>query len=167
MRKSGIEKTKSVSEPDTKPKRSWLKRVLVLLALLALVLPFLFFKAPPSSAVLREGKRTYYLEVADSSASREKGLSGRESLAGNRGMLFVFDEPGKYCFWMKDTLFPLDMIWLDREHRVKHIEKNVQPSSYPSQEFCYEGQAKYVIELNKGEVNRAGITINDKLDVGL
>ena len=53
------------------------------------------------------------LEVADTDASRTLGLSGRDSLDSGAGMLFTFDAPGIYPFWMKDMKFPLDMVWID------------------------------------------------------
>lgn len=58
------------------------------------------------------GEKKFVLEIADSSSKRQKGLSGGESLCEECGMLFVFEKPGQYAFWMKDMRFSLDIIWL-------------------------------------------------------
>src|SRR3989338_8466255 len=63
-------------------------------------------------------------EVAADSSSRKAGLSGRESLGENRGMLFLFEKPGKYGMWMRRMRFPLDLVWI-RENRVVDIEERV------------------------------------------
>ncbi|MFL6491060.1 MAG: DUF192 domain-containing protein [Nitrososphaera sp.] len=71
--------------------------------------------------------------VADISASNEqrtKGLSIKDSLAENEAMLFVFDNEGEYTFWMKDMKFPIDIIWIDSNKTVVHIEHNLQPCDY-------------------------------------
>ena len=88
------------------------------------------------------------VEVADTAESRRIGLSNRESLYSNAGMLFVFDETlSTNCFWMKDTLIPLDMVWLDDEKRVVTITENVTPETYPDS-FCPDEPAKYGLEIN-------------------
>ena len=151
-------KTKSV------PRKRVLKYALVALAVLVLVLPY-FLIRPAGTAQLRTGGRTYRLEKATTDAAREKGLGGRESLPADRGMLFVFDTPGSWCFWMKDTRMPLDMIWLDEGKKVLHVESGVAPSTYPDKEFCGKPGAKYVIELNSGEAAHSGITTGKVLDL--
>jgi len=103
------------------------------------------------------------LYIADSPEERSKGLSGRASLKAQRGMVFIFESPSEQCFWMKDTLIPLDMIWLDESRNVTKIQANVQPSSYPSS-FCSDKPAdKYVIELNAGEAEALGINVGQTL----
>ena len=92
----------------------------------------------PISAVQIAGQ-TIKVEIADTDAKRELGLSGHAPLSDTQGMLFVFDTPGIYSFWMKDMLFPLDIIWLAPSEvegtdaaKVIYIAKDLQPSSYPS-----------------------------------
>jgi uncharacterized membrane protein (UPF0127 family) len=65
------------------------------------------------------------VEVADTPAERGRGLSGREMLPENSGMLFVFDTPGRYGFWMYGMKFPLDIIWIDERLRVVYFVENV------------------------------------------
>jgi uncharacterized membrane protein (UPF0127 family) len=67
------------------------------------------------------------VEVADTPAERGRGLSGREMLPENSGMLFVFDTPGRYGFWMYGMKFPLDIIWIDESLRVVYFVENAQP----------------------------------------
>ena len=90
------------------------------------------------------------MEVADTTQARAKGLSGRSCIGQNEGMLFVFNQPGFYEFWMKDMKFPIDIIWIASDHRVVWLKSKVQPSSYP-QKFVNQGSAaQYVLELASG-----------------
>lgn len=95
------------------------------------------------------GSKTYILTRAVSQAQKEKGLSDTKSLAPDHGMLFWSDQAGQECSWMKRMHYSLDIVWLNQDKKVVHIEENVAPSTYP-QTFCAYGQ--YVIELNAGEV---------------
>jgi uncharacterized membrane protein (UPF0127 family) len=76
---------------------------------------------------VRIGEKKYFLEIANSNAEREKGLGGRENLCAECGMLFVFDRPGRYAFWMKGMRFPLDIIWLSGDS-VVFVAHNVEPN---------------------------------------
>src|SRR6266705_3024888 len=62
------------------------------------------------------------LEVAKTAAAQAKGLGGRQGIANDQGMLFVFSKEDVECFWMKDMRFPLDIIWLDGRQKVRYIE---------------------------------------------
>ena len=96
------------------------------------------------------GNRALRVEVADTDAKRTLGLSGRESLKEG-GMLFVFDTPGNYGFWMKDMRFPIDIIWLDESYHVVDIARNVGPDTFPHI-FYPPYPVKYVLETNPGEL---------------
>jgi uncharacterized membrane protein (UPF0127 family) len=100
------------------------------------------------------------IECALSSAERERGLSGRQNLPENSGMLFVFENPGQYAFWMKDMNFPLDIIWLSAEKKVIYVKENAAPDSYPAS-FGPKEKAKYVLEVNALESARLGIKEGD------
>lgn len=119
------------------------------------------------------GQFSYDVELALTEAERSKGLSNRESLAPNTGMLFIFDTPGEYGFWMKDTLIPLDMIWISESKHIVHIEKNVQPSSYPtsfSNELNSEDgsdAALYVLELSADEAEKNLFAIGDEVQINM
>lgn len=111
-------------------------------------------------------KNCFYLELATTRAQQTLGLMNRTSLPNNKGMLFIYQEPGIYSFWMKNTLIPLDMIWLDENFNIIYIKKNAQPCltnqcpSYGPQE-----KAKYVLELNAGEVEKINLKIADQLTI--
>ncbi len=114
------------------------------------------------TAKIRIKNQEFLVEIADTDEERIKGLSGRESLPEGRGMLFVFDQPGMYGFWMKDMLFSIDIIWLSEEGRVVHIVKNASPESFP-EVFYPAAEAKYVLELPAGTAERLGLQIGDEV----
>ncbi|MCB0339811.1 MAG: DUF192 domain-containing protein [Bdellovibrionales bacterium] len=98
----------------------------------------------------------FKLEVASDSASRRKGLMFRREMADDRGMLFVFPQPQKLSFYMKNTYLPLDMIFLDEENVVVGVLHDVPPLNERSRSV--DAQSMFVIELNAGLANRIGIT---------
>ena len=102
----------------------------------------------------------YTLEVAATPAQREKGLGGRERLGQGRGMLFAFDGMSERCFWMKDMLFAIDIVWADATKKVVKVVPHVQPTTYP-QQFC--ARARYVVELPAGETAKAHIRAGNQL----
>lgn len=109
-----------------------------------------------------EGECIVELDVADTYEARRMGLSGRESMAENQGMLFIFDEPGLQCFWMKDMNFDIDMIWLDASKTVTKIDKNVAKETYPDN-FCQD-DVMYVVEVVSGWADKNSVKIGQKLD---
>lgn len=140
-----------------------------LIAIIVVVIATILVVGRSSDDMLKEGyirigDNSYSLEIADNRPERETGLSGRESLAHNSGMLFVFETPGVYRFWMKDTLIPLDMIWLDAGRSVIYIENDVQPGTYP-QTYGPEQDSLYVIELNSGQAAEADVQVGDVIEL--
>ncbi|MBU3668418.1 MAG: DUF192 domain-containing protein [Candidatus Taylorbacteria bacterium] len=73
----------------------------------------------------------YKVILANTDELRRIGLSGRESLPRDTVMVFTFDTPDKYGFWMKDMKFPIDIMWVGEDMRAVHIERNVSPDTYP------------------------------------
>ncbi len=102
------------------------------------------------------------MEVVNNNTGRILGLSNRESLNWNRGMLFDFEKPGKYCMWMKDMNFSLDMLWLDETGQIVAMRRDISPDTYP-QSFCGPSAARYVIEVNAGVVNSGDLRLGQKL----
>jgi len=102
------------------------------------------------------GSTTVKASVARTDAELERGLSGVDYLGENQGKLFVFTEEGSLPMWMKDMKISLDMIWLDSDKRIVHIERNVTPGSYPT---IYESSvpANYVLEVPAGTVTESRI----------
>lgn len=107
----------------------------------------------------------FMLEVADTPQLRQTGLMSRTQMAQNKGMLFIFDRDGIYAFWMKNTLISLDMLWLDANYKVVYIAKNVPPCEEAKTPRCPsyspEVSARYVVELNAGISDAAGIKVGD------
>ena len=89
-------------------------------------------------------KNCFDVEIADSSIERTKGLMFRDSLGENNGMFFVFDEPGIYSFWMKNTLVRLDIILLDKYMNVVFIEKNALPCGSDCLAINHDEEPNYV-----------------------
>lgn len=102
------------------------------------------------------GSNTIFVEIADTDEARTIGLSGRESLASGTGILFIFDNPGIYGFWMKDMRFPIDIVWIDENWKVIGVDNSVDPATFPTI-FYPKSAAKFVLELNSGDAARWGI----------
>lgn len=106
---------------------------------------------------------TLEVGVARTPAERTTGLSGVASLSEDEGMLFVFEKPDTYDFWMKGMLFPLDIIWLDQDKKVIHIEKNALPESYPKA-FGPDQNSAYVLEVVAGFSDKHKLKIGDQAE---
>ena len=111
--------------------------------------------SPPATAsgprvILPDGA-AIQVELATDEATRSQGLMYRDHLAEDRGMLFFFPESGEYPFWMKNTLIPLDMVWIDDQRRIAHVASNVPPcKADPCPNYPPNATAKYVLELAAG-----------------
>jgi uncharacterized membrane protein (UPF0127 family) len=102
-------------------------------------------------AVLPDSSQVQIEVVADDD-TRAQGLMFRDRVPEGTGMLFVFPQSGDYPFWMKNTLVPLDMIWLDDQKRVVHVEPGVPPcKADPCPSYPPHAVAKYVLELGAGQ----------------
>lgn len=154
MRKVGVAKTKWVHKPIL------VSACLVFFAVLAT--SWLGQMNATNIRTLKTNHQLYSLKISNTPESRNLGLGGRKSLPQSEGMLFVFDEPGVQCFWMKDMRFSIDIVWLSSEKRVVHVEPAVSPSTFP-QTYCPDTLAQYVIELNSGEAAKSAIRIGDQL----
>ena len=100
------------------------------------------------------------LEVARTEAERARGLMHRPSMPERAGMIFLFDRPGIYPFWMKNTLIPLDMFWTDASGTIVWIAEWVPPcKADPCPEYPPRAVAQYVIETNAGFAKRHGVKV--------
>ncbi len=108
------------------------------------------------------GNDTYTLDISDNSELRQLGLGLRTSLPVSRGMIFVFDKPAKYPFWMKDMQFSIDIAWLDASNTIVGLAENVSPSTYPKS-LGPKAPALYVIELNAGTFSKEKIKMGDRV----
>lgn len=101
-------------------------------------------------------------EVVSTPEERTRGLSGRKSLAPNAGLLFVFDQPDRYNFWMKEMNFPIDIIWIGEDFSVVDITENALPESFPEL-FSPKDKALYVLEVNAYFARTHAISVGDRV----
>ncbi len=102
------------------------------------------------------------VEIADTDEERQTGLMGRTALAEDAGMLFVFDVEQQLSFWMKDTLIPLSIAFIDSEGRIVDIQ-DMQPldeAPHPS-----AAPAQYALEVNQGFFEARGIQVGDTVEL--
>ncbi|WP_135854276.1 DUF192 domain-containing protein [Halorussus salinus] len=111
--------------------------------------------------VVEDGENvTVSLMVADEPGERQSGLMHREELANRTGMVFVYENAQQVSFWMKNTLVPLDMIFVGPDNTVLNVQHaRTQPNASTSELESYpsDGEAKYVVELPRGFANRTGV----------
>jgi uncharacterized membrane protein (UPF0127 family) len=101
-------------------------------------------------------------EVARTPADRERGLMFRTKLADHEGMLFVFDEDAEHAFWMRNTLIPLDMIFIDTARSVVGVVERAVPGSLEPRSG---GRCRYVLEVRGGWVAERGVRRGDRVVV--
>lgn len=102
------------------------------------------------------------VELATTTQKINKGLSGREGLPGIRGMLFVFDKPSVYRFWMVNMRFPLDMIWIENG-KVVSITENI-PNDFESvgpKFYTPSAPVRFVLEVNAGFAKKNNLSVGD------
>jgi uncharacterized membrane protein (UPF0127 family) len=134
---------------------------------IALIATFAFTRttdAPryATSIPIRIGNSVVSAELATTSAARELGLSARDGLAPDTGMLFVFPRDGAYSFWMKGMRFSIDILWLDASGRVVTVHERVSPDTYPAA-FSSSAPARYVLELPAGYAQQHRISPGKQL----
>jgi uncharacterized membrane protein (UPF0127 family) len=119
--------------------------------------------APPAAPVsgprviLPDGN-VVHVEIAADDASRQQGLMYRDRVREGTGMLFMFPQTGNYPFWMKNTLIPLDMIWIDEQKRIVHVTQDVPPcQADPCPSYPPGADARYVLELAAGVARQHGV----------
>ena len=108
------------------------------------------------------GQARFQVDVADDPAERSKGLMFVEQMGTLEGMLFVYERPQRATFWMRNTLIPLDMIFVAPDGEVLNIHEN----AIPQDETTIDGGegVQYVLEINGGLSSRLGISVGDVLE---
>ena len=136
------------------------------LAALSLVVCMANGCAASSSWVEVKGQR-FVVEVADDDSERARGLMFRDSLAPDRGMLFVFEREEPLAFWMKNTRIPLDILYFDASLRFVSMAQGVPPCTRdPCRSYASEGPARYVLELKAGVGKSLRIRAGDEMQLG-
>jgi uncharacterized protein len=100
------------------------------------------------------------VEIADTDAEWQTGLMGRTTLEGDAGMLFVFDQEQTLSFWMKDTLIPLSIAYIDAEGRIVDIQ-DMQPLDDIPPQYVSAEPARYALEVNQGFFEERSVTVGD------
>jgi len=140
------------------------KKVIVSLLIFAMIIGILaVFRSnfTPNTVIL--GGKEFSVGIAKTPSEREQGLSGRKSLPQDNGLLFIFDKPDKYGFWMKDMNFPIDIIWISNENKIVYLQKSLLPSTYP-EVYYPNDRAKYVLEITAGQVEILNLKIGDTVE---
>jgi len=114
----------------------------------------------PQTVQLSAGMHLIRAEVAADMATRSRGLMFRKSLAQNAGMVFVFDEASQHCMWMKNTLIPLSVAFLDDNGTIINIE-NMAPQTEDT--HCAARPARYALEMDRGWFAARGVKPGTKL----
>jgi uncharacterized protein len=107
------------------------------------------------------GDHSFTIEVATTNQEKAQGLMFRRSLPENNGMLFVYDPPQPIMMWMKNTLIPLDMVFIAPDGTVHRIETSTEPFSTTI--ISSEGPVLGVVELNAGAADRIGLKPGDQV----
>lgn len=122
------------------------------------------FASSPSTVTIQSAngeKHVFKVEVARTREEMALGLMNRKELAPDAGMIFIFDDEDYRSFWMKDTLLPLDIIFIGKDGAIRHIHPMALPldeTSIPS-----GAPASAVLEINGGKAQELGISIGDKI----
>jgi hypothetical protein len=141
------------------------RRAAAAVALLALACAPERKVAPPVPRVVVEtaagARHAVEVEIARSEPERRRGLMDRPSLPDGAGMLFLFDETAEHPFWMKDTLVPLDMIFVDEEGRIVGIVESAAPGTLAAR--TVGAPSRYVLEVNGGWARARGVRAGDRV----
>jgi uncharacterized protein len=104
------------------------------------------------------------VEVADDLAEQAKGLMDRTTLGENRGMLFVYPQERELSFWMKNTLIPLSIAFIDSERRIIDIQ-NMKPLDDKPPHYVSAEPAQYALEVNQGFFEERGVRVGDRVEL--
>ena len=114
---------------------------------------------------IKINSQTFFLETAMTLSEQKLGLMNREFLPKNQGMIFVYEDEKSRLFWMKNTLIPLDLIFIDASNKIVDIKKNFQPCKTDVCETYTSKPAQYVIEVNAGLIDELGIEVGEKIEL--
>jgi hypothetical protein len=137
---------------------------IIFLILSIIFLCFLVIKIQDKNKVCFD-ETCFKVEKAISSEERETGLMNREFLQDNNGMIFIFEKEDIYSFWMKDTLIPLDIIWINSSDNIVFIYRNALPCKDTCPPIIPTANAKYVLEINAGLADKYNIDVGDKVKI--
>jgi len=145
------------------------KLFLFLLVPIILLVSYLLASNSQKKNQLKVGSATVNIEIADTGEERSRGLSDRESLCSDCGLLFIFDEPGFYPFWMRRMNFDIDILWI-RNNKVVDITygaKAPPKNEFEAPKTIYQSKfpADMVLEVNSGWVKKKEIKVGEKVEI--
>ena len=120
------------------------------------------FATSKLTIISKTGPHRFTVEVAETPAQMEQGLMFRRTLADDAGMLFDYKQPTLATMWMRNTLIPLDMLFVDAQGRIVNIYERAVPES--DNVIAAAAPVRYVIELNGGTAARLGMAPGDKVE---
>lgn len=140
----------------TKPKKDIIWALFIII-----IFSVLFYIAPQNTGVCFRDA-CFKVETVEGEKDISIGLMYREKLDADEGMLFLFPDEDRHSFWMRNTLIPLDIIWLDKDKKVVFLKEGAEPCK---EEICEtfkpDKNALYVLEINKGAVKEKGLQVGD------
>lgn len=151
-----------------------MKKILIaygVLVIIILILAFAKFNGASflpnfgSKSTVTINNQKFDVEIAKDDKTRQIGLSNRKSLEQNKGMIFIFPKKEKYSFWMKNTLIPLDMIFIDHD-KIVYIVKNATPEKEVKGKlpiYTTPNPADLVLEINAGLSEKYKFKNGDKI----
>jgi uncharacterized protein len=148
----------------------WLYLMIILFVFVSAIILSIYILSQGDSGrtgtVVLESGFEIDVEVADTQLGQINGLSNKESLEDDAGMLFVFNRPSEPSFWMKDMLFAIDIIWINN-NRIIGYDKNLQPEYPAKTHYSPKFPINSVLEVRAGFVEKHGLKIGDELDISL
>jgi len=138
-----------------------MRAILSVLIVLVALAPALALDRTTVEIASKTGVHVFTVEIADTEQARERGLMFRKELPPGRGMLFDFQREQQVGFWMKNTLIPLDMIFIDGRGRIVSIAQDAKPMS--EDVIMSGGQVRAVLEVDGGTARRLGIAPGDRV----
>ena len=120
-----------------------------------------------TSDITLPGGQVIKTEFVYDTASALRGMQFRSSIAPDHGMLYAHRTPGKYGYWMFQTLIPLDMIWMDPKHNVVEIVESAPPCKTPATQCPHYGGsevAQYVLQLGAGMARKYSLKVGDTIN---
>ncbi|HLG23458.1 MAG TPA: DUF192 domain-containing protein [Candidatus Nanoarchaeia archaeon] len=144
-----------------------MKKIILILTLIFLVSCSRYIEKSQNEVIIDNGKQIIRInvEVADEEKEWEKGLMLRDKLDENSGMLFVFEREKSQSFWMKNTLIPLDMIFINQNFGIVDIKYAVPCEKDPCKLYKSAKPAKYVLEVNGNFTARNNINLGNKITI--
>lgn len=140
-----------------------MKLYIIIIAISLVVIYGLYYRTNPLISKVKIGSHTFTVEVAVTSIEKMQGLSGRDELNANHGMLFVYDHKEKYEFWMKGMKFPLDFLWI-ADHTVVDLKENIPaPTGLIPAIVKPSTVADKIFEVPAGTIASFGLKIGDSV----